>query len=77
MSCAALDHSLSGQLAAEHYTVDIDVKNATGDFVGFVHDRAGRHDARVVDQNVDRAHLPFDLIEEVAERLRVGDVSLP
>src|SRR5699024_3825440 len=70
------DHALRGQLAAQDHAVDIDVQDAAGDGVRLVDDPADRHDAGVVDQHVDRAELPLDLVEEVGERMRVGDVEL-
>jgi hypothetical protein len=75
VAASAGHHSLGRQLAAQDHTVDVDVQDAAGNGVGLVDDSADRHDAGVVDQYVDRSELAFDLIEEIGERVRVGDIE--
>jgi hypothetical protein len=69
------DHAPRRQFAAQDHAVDVDVQNAPGDGVGLVDDLADGHDARVVDQDVDRAELALYLVEEIRERIPVCDIE--
>ena len=44
--------------------------------VGLFEKRAGRHDAGVVDEHVDRPDFLLDRLDEVRERVAVGHVEL-
>jgi hypothetical protein len=75
VAAAALDHSLGGELSAEDDAEDVDGDRAPGDIVGLVEEPSGRGDSRVVDQDVERPELAFDVVKERRERLAIGDVQ--
>ena len=72
---AAGEHRGEGELAAEDHAVHVHVELAAAPAVVLVQERPDVHDAGVVDQDVDRADLALDPLQECGERVAVGDVE--
>ena len=72
---AARPHPRQRLLHPVHDAVDVDVHEAPRRLVGFGVEGAQRHDARVVDEHVERTELRFDGIEEAAHRRALDDVD--
>ncbi|KDQ04011.1 hypothetical protein EN35_35750 [Rhodococcus qingshengii] len=77
VSTSARKHPSQCELGSRDHAEDVDLDDASGHGVVLVDDPSDRHDARIVDQHVDRAEFTFDGVEEVEERGGVGDVEAP
>jgi hypothetical protein len=55
--------------------VQVDLELADDALRPLVGERRDRHDPGVVDEHVDRAEAPLDLVEELGEARQVGDVE--
>ena len=74
VAAPALDHAGRDGLGAEDDAVQVDVDDPPGHLVGLLEHRPERHDAGVVDEDVDRSDRG-DLLQERGPRGRVGDVE--
>ena len=77
VSTSAWKHPSQCEFGSRDHAEDVDLDDASGHGVVLVDDPSDRHDARIVDQHVDRAEFTFDGVEEVEERGGVGDVEAP
>ena len=75
VAATARHEPLEGELRAEDHAVEVDVDHALGGRVGLLDERPDRHDPRVVDQDVERAELALDLVEERREARAIGHVE--
>jgi hypothetical protein len=72
---AAGQHAWQRDLHPEDHAVDVDREQALRDLVGLLEERPDRHDARVVDQDVERSLRRLGRVEERGERLASRDVE--
>jgi hypothetical protein len=75
VSGAARQHSLKSQFGPEDDTQDVDLDLPPGYCIVLFVGVAGRHDARVVDQDVEGSEFTFDQVQKRCERVRFGDVE--
>ena len=68
-------HPAHGLLGAVDHAVEVDLEDADRGRVVLLVERPDRHDARVVDEHVDRPEPALDLVQEGGEAGAVGHVE--
>src|SRR5205814_3887412 len=76
VAAIARDHLAQRDLAAVDHAVDVDVDLAVRAGVVLVDEAPDRHDAGVVDEDVDGAERALDLVGELLDRLALGHVEV-